>query len=176
MEGLSFTGHTCLVLIQTTIVVYCNFIESVENLNSATYFRFSKISNFYIFEIRTFKIHTFAITPSKSSQTMTPSCSSVTGPRQPVHWREVVHPDLRLIWEKPAAMLTKRSALCSLAAPTWASCWSPSTDDPGGQAVDAGHEGAQPVHDLSGDGQTGTNRRRSDRLQSAPVGHKVLSM
>ena len=37
--------------IQTTIVVYRNSIDSVENLKSATYFRFSKISKFYIFEI-----------------------------------------------------------------------------------------------------------------------------
>ena len=56
-------GTPRLVLIRTTIVVYCNFIDSVENLKSATYFKFSKISNFYIFEIRTFKIHTFTITP-----------------------------------------------------------------------------------------------------------------
>ena len=49
-------------------------------------------------------------------------------------------------------------------------------DDPGGQAVAAGHKGAQPVHDLSGDSGTGTNSRRSDRLQLATVGHKVLSM
>ena len=68
MEGLSFTGHTCLVLIETAIVVYCNFIDSVENLNSATYFIFSKISNFYIFEICTFIIHTFAITPGGGVQ------------------------------------------------------------------------------------------------------------
>ena len=53
-----------------------------------------------------------------SSQTLTPSCSSVTGPRQAVHWREVVLSDPRLVWEKPHAMLTKRRALCSLAAPT----------------------------------------------------------
>ena len=56
-------GTPRLVLIRTTIVVYCNSIDSVENLKSAKYFRFSKISNFYIFEIRTFIIHTFAITP-----------------------------------------------------------------------------------------------------------------
>ena len=56
-------GTPCLVLIRTAVVVYCNFIDSVENLKSATYFKFSKISNFYIFEIRTFIIHTFAITP-----------------------------------------------------------------------------------------------------------------
>ena len=56
-------GTPCLVLFRTTIVVYCNSIDSVENLKSAKYFRFSKISNFYIFEIRTFIIHTFAITP-----------------------------------------------------------------------------------------------------------------
>ena len=49
-------------------------------------------------------------------------------------------------------------------------------DDPGVQAVAAVHNGAQPVHDLSGEGGTGTNRQRSDRLQSATVGHKVLSM
>ena len=52
-----------LVLIQTTVVVYCNSIDSVEHLKSAKYFKFSKISNFYIVEIHTFKIHTFAITP-----------------------------------------------------------------------------------------------------------------
>ena len=52
-----------LILIQTTIVVYCKSIDSVANLKSATYFRFLKISNFYIFEILTFIIHTFAITP-----------------------------------------------------------------------------------------------------------------
>ena len=57
-------GTPHLVLIRTTIVVYCNSIDSVENLKSAKYFRFSKISNFYIFEIRTFIIHTFAITPT----------------------------------------------------------------------------------------------------------------
>ena len=45
-------GTSRLVFIQTTIV---------ENLKSATYFRFSKISNFYIFDIHTFIIHTFAI-------------------------------------------------------------------------------------------------------------------
>ena len=56
-------GTPRLVLIRTTIVVYCNSIDSVENLKSAKYFRFSKISNFYIFEIGTFVIHTFAITP-----------------------------------------------------------------------------------------------------------------
>ena len=56
-------GTPSLVLIQTTIVVYCNSIESVENLKSFKYFRFSKISNVYIFEIRTFLIHTIAITP-----------------------------------------------------------------------------------------------------------------
>ena len=56
-------GTPCLVLIRTTIVVYCNSIDSVENLKRAKYFKFSKISNFYIFEIRTFIIHTFAITP-----------------------------------------------------------------------------------------------------------------
>ena len=111
-------GTPHLVLIRTTIVVYCNSFDSVENLKSAKYFRFSKISNFYIFEIRTFRIHTFAITPSKSSQTMTQSCNSVTAPQQPIHWREVVLSDLRLIWEKLPAMLKKRSALCSLAAPT----------------------------------------------------------
>ena len=33
------------------------------------------------------------------------------------------------------------------------------SDDPGGQTVAAGHKGAQPVHDLSGNGGTGTNRR-----------------
>ena len=49
-------------------------------------------------------------------------------------------------------------------------------DNPGGQVVAAGHEGAQPVHDLSGDGLTGTTRRRLDRLKSATVGRKVLSM
>ena len=59
-------GSPRLVLIRTTLMVYCNFIESVENLKSATYFKFSKISNFYIFEIRTFIIHTFAITPPDS--------------------------------------------------------------------------------------------------------------
>ena len=57
-------GTPHLVLIRTTIVVYCNSFDSVENLKSAKYFRFSKISNFYIFEIRTFIIHTFAITPN----------------------------------------------------------------------------------------------------------------
>jgi hypothetical protein len=56
-------GTPHLVLIQTTIVVYCKCIDSVEDLKSATYFKFSNISNFYIFEIRTFIIHTFAITP-----------------------------------------------------------------------------------------------------------------
>ena len=56
-------GTTCLVWIRTTIVVYCNSIDSVENLKSATYFRFSKISNSYIFEIRKFTIHIFSITP-----------------------------------------------------------------------------------------------------------------
>ena len=66
MEGLSSTGHTRLIFIRTTIVVYCNSIDSVENLKSATYFRFSKISNFYSFEIRTFIIHTFAITPMRA--------------------------------------------------------------------------------------------------------------
>ena len=159
----------------TTIMLYCNFIYSVENLNSATYFRFSKISNFYIFEFRTFKIHTFAITPSKSSQTMTPSCSSVTGPRQPVHWREVVLSDLRLIWEKPAAMLTKRSALCSLAAPTWASCrrpstvtilvarlWLPATKVLSLSMTCPSTVGQAPI----GDSRTGSNRRRSDTRYS----------
>ena len=58
-------GTPRLVFIRTTIVVYCNSIDSVENLKSAKYFRFSKISNFYIFEIRTFIIHTFAITPDE---------------------------------------------------------------------------------------------------------------
>ena len=57
-----------LVLIRTTIVVYCNSFDSVENLKSAKYFRFSKISNFYIFEIRTFIIHTFKITPWRVSR------------------------------------------------------------------------------------------------------------
>ena len=56
-------GTPRLVLIRTTIVVYCNSIDSVENLKSAKYFRFSKISNFYIFEICKFLSHTFAITP-----------------------------------------------------------------------------------------------------------------
>ena len=56
-------GKPCLLLIRTTIMVYCNSIDNVENLKSATYSRFSKISNFYIFEIRTFIIHAFAITP-----------------------------------------------------------------------------------------------------------------
>ena len=36
-------GTPCLLLIQTTIVVYYNSIDSVENLKSDTYFRFSKI-------------------------------------------------------------------------------------------------------------------------------------
>ena len=49
-------GTPRLVLIRTTNVVYCNSIDSVDNLKSAKYFLFSKISNFYIFEIRTFKI------------------------------------------------------------------------------------------------------------------------
>ena len=39
-------GTPHLVLIRTTIVVYCNSIDSIENLNSATYFRFSKKYNF----------------------------------------------------------------------------------------------------------------------------------
>ena len=56
-------GTPRLILIQTTIMVYRKSIYSVENLKSAKYFRFSKISNFYIFEICTFIIHTFAITP-----------------------------------------------------------------------------------------------------------------
>ena len=60
-------GTPRLVLIRTTIVVFCNSIDSVENLESATYFIFSKISNFYSFEICTFIIHTFAITPICSS-------------------------------------------------------------------------------------------------------------
>ena len=41
-------GTPCLVLIRTTIMDYCNSIDSVENLKNATYSRFSKISNFYI--------------------------------------------------------------------------------------------------------------------------------
>ena len=61
-------GTPCLLLIQTTIVVYCNSIDSVENLKSATYSKFSKISNFYVLEICTSIIHTFAITPSKGHQ------------------------------------------------------------------------------------------------------------
>ena len=56
-------GTLRLVLIQTTIVIYCNFIDIVENLKSATNFRLSKISTVYILEIRTFIIHTFAIYP-----------------------------------------------------------------------------------------------------------------
>ena len=56
-----------LVLIQITIVVYCNSFDSVENLKSATYFRFTKISNFYIFEICTFIIHTIAIAPFRQA-------------------------------------------------------------------------------------------------------------
>ena len=57
-------GTRCLVLIRTTIMVYCNSIDSVENLKSATYFRFSMISKFYSFEICTFIIHTCVITAS----------------------------------------------------------------------------------------------------------------
>ena len=60
-------GRPCLALIWTTIVVYSNSIDSLENLKSAYSFRFSKISNFYIFEIRTFIIHTFAIIPNQST-------------------------------------------------------------------------------------------------------------
>ena len=58
-------GTSCHVLIQTTIVVYCNSFDSVENLKHTTYLRFSKISHFYIFEICTFIIHTFAFTPDE---------------------------------------------------------------------------------------------------------------
>ena len=61
-------GTPCLVSIRTTIVVYSNSIDSLDNVNSATYFRFLKISNFYIFEIRTFIIHTFVITPLRKIQ------------------------------------------------------------------------------------------------------------
>ena len=56
-------GTPRIVLIRTTFVVYCNFIDSVGNLKSATFFKFSKISKVYVFKIRTFIIHTFAITP-----------------------------------------------------------------------------------------------------------------